>query len=75
MQFIREETFEHNNKQYQLRLVKDDDSYHVIAFLGSQQVTSGSATIETAKDYQTQNHESLVDVLFESVRTDIKSVS
>lgn len=65
--------YSHDGNNFELHLFGETDSYTVIAYLNSHQVSpSYSVSLETHIDYFLQHKASLVERLFEIARSDIE---
>lgn len=74
MQIIEKKPFTYDHKQFLLKLFSNTDSYTVIAFLGTEQVSpSYSISFEANHDYFTQYKTEFIEHLFDIARSDIEN--
>lgn len=73
MQEIERRTFNHNDKEFLLRLFQTRHGYSVVAFLGERQISpSYSVDFITHTDYFMLHKQRLTDNLFGIAQSDIE---
>ena len=73
MQQIEERPFQHNGNSFLLRLVRTENGFVVVAFLGGQQVSpSYGVDFITHTEYFMQHQKRLTEQLFRLAQSDLE---
>lgn len=64
MGLLRDEVFEHNNKEYHLMLIKEFDAYRLDVFTGEKLLFSSYITGTMADDFRAYNDSFTYDKFF-----------